>query len=475
MNMISIRGWINSSLKSGKMSWKSLLVIFLLLFFVDLWIHPHVGPYVDLCGGMLAASIVGGMASAAAGSLISAGGTALNNAMFGSPSSQQKELMDYQYDKQKEFADFQNEYNTPANQLQRFEDAGVNPNLAMNFGLGNSGNSSYSMPNPNQFRVNQDFQNLLEDSFYKQNQSKLAEAMTKSEDTFRDSRLEQLMIQNKHEKIVSDIDELERQYKQEMGRTKYAAGINKDIQAANTLHYQAYKFAMEGDVESVNSLFAYQDKLYDLALKHIDYDFRSSTLKDRIKQVQQDLANLAETQKEIKARTRAANASAQESIAHAGLYNEQAISEREFRPALKSINQTTSYLLSRENLRDSLTSAGKVEMFWNQLEQTGLVNQRMKLDFDRAMKENNFTELRQMLEVINSVTGSLSNVAGAYSAYKGVGQRDRGLDIEQIKADAQKRIADQWPGSKHNMLEYTPIDPAGFKNPWTSPQHGSHY
>ena len=323
MCMTFIKGWTKRSSKNGRMNGRSLLVIFLLLFFVDFWIHPNVSPCVELCGGMLAATIIGGIASGAVSALTSAGSTALNNAFFGSPEENQKELMDYQYDKQKEFVDYQNEYNTPANQLDRFEQAGVNPNLAMNFGLGNAGNSSYSMPNPNQFRVNQDFQNLLEDSFYKQNQSKLAEAMSKSEDTFRDSKLEQLMIQNKHENIVSDIDELERQYKQEMGHTKYAAGINKDIQAANSLHYQAYKFAMEGDVESVNSLFAFQDKLYDLALKHLDYDFQSSTLKDRIKQVQQDLANLAETQKEIKARTNAANASAQESRAHANVYDSQ--------------------------------------------------------------------------------------------------------------------------------------------------------
>lgn len=470
-----IRGWTKRSLKSGKMDGRLLLVMSLLLFFVDFWIHPNVSPCVELCGGMLAATIIGGIASGAVSALTSAGGQALNNAFFGSPMSQQKELMDYQYDKQKEFVDYQNEYNTPANQLDRFEQAGVNPNLAMNFGLGSAGNSQYVMPNPNQFRTSADFQNLMEDSFYKQNQAQLAEAMSKSEDTFRDSKLEQLMIQNKHEQIVSAIDGLEKEYKEEMGRTKYAAGINKDIQAANSLHYQAYKAAMEGDVEFVNSLFAYQDKLYDLGMKHLDYDFQSSTLQDRIKQVQQLLRNLAADQKRIESETVRNRASATESLSHADLLNEQAISEREFRPALKSINETTSYLLSRENLRDSLTSAGKVEMFWKQLEQTGIVNDRMRIDFQRAIKENNWTEVRQMLEAVGSVTSSLSNLSGAYSSFKGVGQRDRGLDIEQIKADAQKRIADQWPGSKHNMLEFTPIDPAGFKNPWTSPQHGSHY
>lgn len=474
MNLTFIRGWTKLSLKSGKMFGRLPLVIFLLLFFVDFLIHPNVSPHVELCGGMLAATIIGGIASGAVSALTSAGGQALNNAFFGSPMSQQKELMDYQYDKQKEFMDYQNEYNTPANQLNRFEEAGVNPNLAMNFGLGSAGNSQYAVPNPNQFRTSADFQNLMEDSFYKQNQAQLAEAMAKSEDTFRDSKLEQLMIQNKHEQIVSAIDGLEKQYKEELGRTKYKAEINKDVKAALSLHYQAYKYAMEGDVEAVNALFAYQDKAYDLGLKRLNYDYESSTLKDKVKQTQQLTLNLAEDQKRIKAQTNAANASAQESRAHAGLYNEQAISEREFRPAVKSINETTSYLLGRENLRDELTSAGKVEMFFGQLEQLGIVNDRMRVDFERAVKEKNFTEVRQMLEAINSVTGSISNLTGAFSQYRSVGQRDRGLDIDQIKADAQKRIADQWPGSKSGILEFTPIDPAGFKNPWTTPSHGSH-
>lgn len=296
--------------------------MFLLLFFVDFLIHPNISPHVELCGGLLM-GLIAGTASTAISSLTSAGGQALNNAFFGSPMSQQKELMDYQYDKQKEFLDYQNEYNTPANQLQRFEEAGVNPNLAMNFGLGSAGNSQYAVPNPNQFRTSADFQNLMEDSFYKQNQAQLAEAMAKSEDTFRDSKLEQLMIQNKHEQIVTSISELEKKYKEEFGRTQYSAQINKDIQAALSLHYQAYKYAMEGDVESVNALFALQDKLYDLGMKHLNYQFESSTLFDRIKQVQQMLINLGEQQKEIKARTNAANASAEESRAHANVYDSQ--------------------------------------------------------------------------------------------------------------------------------------------------------
>lgn len=42
----------------------------------------------------------------------------------------------------KELIDYQNEYNTPANQMQRFADAGLNPNLI--YGLGSNGNQPAS-------------------------------------------------------------------------------------------------------------------------------------------------------------------------------------------------------------------------------------------------------------------------------------------------------------------------------------------
>lgn len=42
----------------------------------------------------------------------------------------------------KELIDYQNEYNTPANQMQRFADAGLNPNLI--YGLGSNGNQPSS-------------------------------------------------------------------------------------------------------------------------------------------------------------------------------------------------------------------------------------------------------------------------------------------------------------------------------------------
>lgn len=55
-----------------------------------------------------------------------------------------KELAEYQYQKDLEMWNRSNEYNTPAAQMQRYKDAGLNPNLM--YGQGNSGNVSTAMP-----------------------------------------------------------------------------------------------------------------------------------------------------------------------------------------------------------------------------------------------------------------------------------------------------------------------------------------
>lgn len=71
------------------------------------------------------------------GSIITAGAGLLTgglNSIF------QKKQQDKSWAKQVEFWNMQNEYNTPANQMKRFQDAGLNPNLI--YGQGNPGNAS---------------------------------------------------------------------------------------------------------------------------------------------------------------------------------------------------------------------------------------------------------------------------------------------------------------------------------------------
>lgn len=52
----------------------------------------------------------------------------------------QKEMQEYQWSKDLEMWNLQNEYNTPSQQMQRFKDAGLNPNLI--YGKGTAGNAT---------------------------------------------------------------------------------------------------------------------------------------------------------------------------------------------------------------------------------------------------------------------------------------------------------------------------------------------
>lgn len=91
------------------------------------------------------------MSPALISGLIAVGGSILNG-LLGVNSANQKykkqlKLMDAQYQHQLDFWNMNNEYNTPSAQMKRFEDAGVNPYVA----LGHTNTSQYGsvmQPNP---------------------------------------------------------------------------------------------------------------------------------------------------------------------------------------------------------------------------------------------------------------------------------------------------------------------------------------
>lgn len=88
------------------------------------------------------------MYPAITGSLISAGGNFLSNLLgFGSQAMTNKsnmKLAEYQYQKNLEMWNRNNEYNSPVNQMKRLSEAGLNPNLV--YGHGSISNTSTSTP-----------------------------------------------------------------------------------------------------------------------------------------------------------------------------------------------------------------------------------------------------------------------------------------------------------------------------------------
>ena len=54
----------------------------------------------------------------------------------------QMKLAQYAYDQERQMIQEQNEYNSPLNQLKRYQDAGLNPNLIYGEGKASAGNQS---------------------------------------------------------------------------------------------------------------------------------------------------------------------------------------------------------------------------------------------------------------------------------------------------------------------------------------------
>lgn len=83
-------------------------------------------------------------------SLISLGGTALGVGANISGAKRQESanlrLAKYQFDRNQELLNQQLEYNTPANQMKRFKEAGLNPNMI--YGQGSPGNQSAPLSYP---------------------------------------------------------------------------------------------------------------------------------------------------------------------------------------------------------------------------------------------------------------------------------------------------------------------------------------
>lgn len=109
-------------------------------------------------------ALIGAVGALGAGAMSLVGGhKSANTNLQGIRETNQanRELAEYSYEKNLEMWERQNEYNSPINQMARFKDAGLNPNLIYGNGSGNAGNSntspSYQSPNLVAPAVNNDF------------------------------------------------------------------------------------------------------------------------------------------------------------------------------------------------------------------------------------------------------------------------------------------------------------------------------
>lgn len=197
-------------------------------------------------------SVLTGPAGAIIGGVADAGFGALSNAQN---NKTQMELAKYNWDRQIEFYNMQNEYNSPVNQMQRFADAGLNPNLI--YGQGSNGNSSFSpssqLPKTSAYRPNilgavqaanqaslleSQKQNLEADSDLKFSQSGEANARTRNTmvDTLNkqlEHNLKQIQLLREQKQFDGTIEKLELE-NQEL-RSKIS-NLNSSTDLNNQLH-----------------------------------------------------------------------------------------------------------------------------------------------------------------------------------------------------------------------------------------------
>lgn len=108
-----------------------------------------------------------------------------------------REMAQFQADANQQSLDKQLDYNTPANQMSRFQDAGLNPNLI--YGQGNPGNQSEPLKYPDIGRV--DYGGNIEKAMQGYNQT----ALTQSQVQATDARTRQTAVLTQLNKLQADV------------------------------------------------------------------------------------------------------------------------------------------------------------------------------------------------------------------------------------------------------------------------------
>lgn len=127
---------------------------------------------------------LGGLLKAAAPGLLAAGGqAALGGVANRKQFDRSKKLAAYQNDLNKQYLDYYNAYNTPAMQMERFSEAGLNPHLI--YSQGNPGNQASPQqaadyPNLPDFGYLQQIMPLISQTMLQQSQVQATNAKTEN-------------------------------------------------------------------------------------------------------------------------------------------------------------------------------------------------------------------------------------------------------------------------------------------------------
>lgn len=170
------------------------------------------------------------------------------------------DLAKYAYSTDKEMWNLQNEYNTPQNQMQRFKEAGLNPNMI--YGQGSAGNAT-QMPKFNAPRQEYNYQPLQ---------------LPKAISMFQDFKLKQAQIDNVQE--VVNLNKLKQATEAVRPSVLKSERLLKGRQATKSLYEgesAQYKSSMDYEIAMYSKEFAkgkLDQLMQDLRNKRLAGDVR---------------------------------------------------------------------------------------------------------------------------------------------------------------------------------------------------------
>lgn len=198
------------------------------------------------------------MAPAVAAGLVAGGSSLANNIVSGLFNKSESEES---YSRQLELLKYQNAYNSPEQQMQRYKDAGLNPNLIYGSGSASSGNmSNIPMYKPVQY----DFKDSIGDGLSNYYQTKQLENNLANGDIQR-----QLMIANTQKSLQNAITDASRQANIDAMTAKTAVDRNNaqelgkyisDVQEANLKSIQKNIDFLDKRSEEIDNQISYRNE-----------------------------------------------------------------------------------------------------------------------------------------------------------------------------------------------------------------------
>lgn len=337
--------------------------------------------------------------------------------------------------------DYENDYSAQAARLRA---AGINPSAF--FGNGQSGVASPSSPTYSAGSHSLSSLGLpaasasggasifstvaqLMDSYSKLKSTDLAEQRQKATLGAEVDKIISEASRNYSESALTDVL---RSIKEAYGKTHEAYELCKMVA-------DGYKAYAEGDLAKAS-------KINQEALARLN-TAEAKTKEQSLPLVLSNLQRLGKVyeseEKKNVAQANEANAAAKRNLSQAELSSELSETERQLRDGRVKAQELSnklsdiSYQFSvRENNRDKLTNAYKVQAIIDECERAGIINEKMRQEIHGLVIDNNWKGVEKAMSAISQAVGSVSGIGNLAITETTMAQK---LEIQRIAAENMRK------------------------------------